>query len=437
MKHTIRGTALIVLLTLFVSLGWISSGLAHTPGNSGVVVRNWNQLALSTARVKLASDAQAARIYAMVNVAIYDAVNGIASRHGSHDRDQALVPPDGAPAQGDPVAAAASAAHAVLTGLYPDLAPQFDAQLASDLSGLGGTGQVSAGQSWGEQVGAQVLSARANDGSSPVEIQPAGMGPGQFRADWSGSQFRNLLPFAIADPNVYVSLGPPGLTSLDYAAALEEVKLLGNAAIPDAGKLATFQFWNLPAGTSQPPGAWIQIALAVTNDRPLELTRMSRLFALLTMAMADTVAPTYKTKFGFHSWRPATAIREADTDGNPNTTADPTWSPRAGGIGGSPEHWSGHSSFAGSASRVLAGFFCQDDIPFTLVTDSAPGGQARTYPSFSAAEAEMGRSRVVGGIHFEFSNQAGIAAGHGVASEVLSNKLLLKRGPTHFGQCPR
>jgi len=436
MKYTIRGAAVIVSLTLVLSLGRISNGQAPTNVISGVVVRNWNQLALNTARVKSSSDAQAARLYAMVNVAIYDAVNGIVSRRGSFDRDQALVPADGAPAQGDLVAAAASAAHAVMTGLYPDLASQFDAQLASDLSGLDGTGPVTAGQAWGEQVGAQVLAARANDGSSPDQSQPAGSGPGQFRAVWSGTQFRNLAPFAIADPSVYVSAGPPDLTSLDYAAALEESKLLGNAAIPDAGKLATFQYWNLPAGTSQPPGAWIQIALTVTGDRPLQLPKMARLFALLSMAMCDTIAPTYQTKFVFHAWRPATAIREADTDNNPNTTPDPTWSPRAGGIGGTPEHWSGHSAFAGAAARVLAGFFCEDNISFTLVTDSAPGGQARTYPSFSAAEAEMGRSRVVGGIHFEFSNQAGIAAGHGVASEVLSHKLLLKRGRTHFGQCP-
>jgi len=435
MKPKTRVTAIIVSLTLFVMLGWIPAQ-AQSADNSGTVARNWNQLALSTARTKNLSDAQAARLYAMVNVAIYDAVNGIVSRHGSHDRDHALVPPDGAPAQGDTIAAAASAAHAVLIGLYPDLASQFDAQLASDLAALHGNGRVQAGREWGDHVGAEVLTARANDGSSPDETQPPGVGPGQFRAAWSGTQFRNLVPFAIADSSVYVSPGPPALTSLDYAAALAEVKLLGNAAIPDADKLATFQYWSLGAGTSQPPGAWIQIALAVTNDRPLPLPEMARLLALLSMAMADTVAPTYQTKFQFHSWRPATAIREADTDDNPNTIGDAGWSPRAGGIGGTPEHWSGHSSFAGAGSRVLAGFFCQDNIPFSLVTDSAPGAQARSYPSFSAAEAEMGRSRVLGGIHFEFSNQAGIKAGEGVAAEVLARKLLLQRGPTHFGQCP-
>src|SRR5215813_9317018 len=158
MKLIIRIPTVVVSLILFVTLAW-TPGQAHPVDNSGVVVRNWNQLALTTARTKNASDAQASRLYAMVNVAIYDAVNGIASRHGVFDRDHALVPPDGAPAQGDLVAAAASAAHAVLVGLYPDLASRFDAQLASDLSGLGRTGPVSAGQAWGEHVGAEVLAA--------------------------------------------------------------------------------------------------------------------------------------------------------------------------------------------------------------------------------------------------------------------------------------
>src|SRR6185295_16520904 len=118
MKPVIRSTALIVSLTLLVTLGWIQ-GQACSSVNSSAVVGNWNQLALATARAKNASDAQAARLYAMVNVAIYDAVNGIESSRSAVDRDFARVPPNGAPPQGNLVAAAASAAHAVLIGLYP------------------------------------------------------------------------------------------------------------------------------------------------------------------------------------------------------------------------------------------------------------------------------------------------------------------------------
>ena len=373
----------------------------------------------------------------MVNVAMYDAVNGIVSeRDHRAARKHALVPTGEAPSQGNLFAAASAAAHAVLVGEFPAGAATYDAQLQSDLAALGTGWRVSAGREWGAEVGARVREARADDGSSPNETQAAGSGPGQFRAEWSGVQFRNLVPFGIADSSPYVGGGPPALTSLDYAADFAHVELVGNAALPDAGKLATFQYWSLGAGTSQPPGAWIQTALAVGGTRALPLAEKARLLSLVGMSLSDTVAPTYTTKFVYRFWRPATAIREADTDGNPLTDPDPTWSPRAGGIGTSPEYWSGHSTFSSAAAAALAGFFCDDGISFSLVTDSAPGGQARTYPSFSAAAAEAGRSRIVGGIHFEFSNQEALAAGRAIAAEILAGKLLRRRGQTHFGACP-
>jgi hypothetical protein len=425
--------ALSLMLAL---LGGAPDAVAE-PLVSGDVVRAWNEVALGTARAKSLSDAQAARAYAMVNVAMYDAVNGIVSRASPIDRDHALVAPGGAPSNGHLIAAAAAAAHTVLAGLFPDQIAAYDARLAADLAPLKPAGAVAAGRAWGVHVGGAVLTARVSDGSSPNETQPAGSGPGQFRAAWSGVQFRNLTPFAIADASVYVSAGPPVLTSLDYAAALAEVRLLGSSAIPDAARQATFQFWSLGGGTSQPPGAWLQVAIAVSSNPAMGIVNSTRLFALLAMAMADTVAPTYMTKFTYRFWRPATAIREADTDGNPDTDpADPSWHPRAGGIGTSPEHWSGHSSFSGSAARVLQGFFCDDAISFTLRTDSAPGGVPRTYASFSEAETEAGLSRVVGGIHFDFSNVGGIRPGRRIAEEILASKLLLKAGSTHFGSCP-
>jgi hypothetical protein len=424
--------------TLALTLGLVL-GSARAPAaparRSADVVREWNTSALDAVRTTRASDAQAARLYAMLNVAMYDAVNGILWQRG-RQRDHALVPPNGAPRQGDLVAAAAAAAHGVLVAAVPAEQAQLDAQLASDLSALGNNGSVSAGRAWGEAVAQQVTAAREGDGATPEETGPAGAGPGQFRATWTGAQFRHLLPFAIVDPNVYVSAGPPSLTSVDYAAAFAEVKLLGNAATSDPQKLATFQFWNLPAGSDQPPGAWVQVALTVAASRSLAMEESTRLLALVSMATADTVAPTYTTKFVFNAWRPTTAIREADTDDNPDTTADPSWAPRGGGIGGNPEHWSGHSVFSAAAAAVLAGYFCNDAISFSLATDSSPGSVARTYPSFSAAATEAGKSRVFGGVHFEFSNQAGLAAGRAIAQEVLERKLLLQHGPTHFGSCP-
>ena len=368
-------------------------------------VAEWNGLALTAVRLLRASDADAARLYAMVNVAIYDAVNGVEDQHSA--REPALVPGPG-PRQADPRAAAVAAAHAVLVGLDGARAADYDRQLAADLDRLRPGGRRDAGVAWGDSVGQRVLAARADDGSTPVETQPAGTGPGVFPSAWSGVQYRNLRPFAVADPSAYVLGPPPALTSLDYAAAFAEVQLLGNAAIPAPDKLATFQFWAVPTGTAQPPGEWLKIAITVATGHSTDLADGARLLARLTMAMSDNTIATVGTKYAHVHWRPTTAIRQADTDDNPLTVADPTWAARVGSAGSTPEWISGHSSYSSTAATVLVGFFCADRIPFAVTTDSAPGGASRSYPSFSAAAAEAGRSRVFGGQHF--SGEISIAA---------------------------
>jgi membrane-associated phospholipid phosphatase len=426
------------LLLAIALVGLVGAGpavpAAARPARADIdSVRGWNELALTAVRVTRATDADAARLYAMVNVAMYDAVNGLA---GAHARTPALVPGPG-PRGADEQAAAAAAAAAVFVALDPARAAGYDARLATDLARLPDAPAVASGARWGRWVGESVVAARAGDGSTPVESQPAGAGPGVFRAAWAGTQYRNVRPFAVADPARYVPGPPPALDSVPYAAALAEAAVLGNADLPAPDLLATYQFWSLPAGSSQPPGEWLRIALSVASARRLHLADQARLGALLTMALADTTVATVATKYAYRHWRPTTAIREADTDGNPVTVADPTWAARAGSVGGTPEYVSGHSSYSGAGATVLAGFFCTDAIPFTHATDSAPGGVARSYPGFAAAAAEAGRSRVYGGQHFEFSNQAGLGIGRNVGAEVLATRLLRRTGGTHVGACPR
>jgi hypothetical protein len=184
MSLSVRAAIAFLLVTLFAASDRVTA--THTGPDP---VRAWNELALQTVRTLRLSDAQAARLYAMVNVAMYDAVNGIVSRHGAwNDRAHALVPGTAAPQHGDPRVAAAAAAHAVLIGEHPSLAATYNAQLAVDVaSGFGG----GSGQQWGASVGAQVRALRAADGSTPNESQAGSDAPGHFRASWSGVQFRN------------------------------------------------------------------------------------------------------------------------------------------------------------------------------------------------------------------------------------------------------
>jgi hypothetical protein len=413
----------------------VSSAPAVAGGTDGSVVRAWNDLAFDAVRANNLSDARAARLYAMVDAAMYDAVNATG---GGPVREPAIVP-TGGNAPGDPRAAAAGAAHDVLVAFFPAQAGTYDAPLAADMTAIDAWPQAERGRRSGASVAAGVLAARADDGSAGNEIQPGDPAMGKFQDPWSGVQFRFLAPFAVADSAPYVGTGPPALTSPEYTAAFNEVKVLGSASPPDPAKRATFDYWALGGRTNQPPGAWLQVAEAVSESQDLTLAETARLFALESMAMADTVGPTYMTKFKFHTWRPRRAIREADLDPNPDTAPDPTWEPRGGGAGSSPGHWSGHSSFSTAGATVLAGFFCDDSIPFTLTTDptgTAPQ-QTRSYGSFASAANEAGRSRILGGLHFEFSNVAGADAGRAIGTEVLRSALLREHGPTHRGSCPR
>jgi len=408
-----------------ISVILVCSSLPFAAFGENVITR-WNAQALETVRTERLGAAPASRTYALVNVAMYDAVNGIDRRRHRSTRDYALVPPTGAPGRGDRRAAAAAAAHAVLSSLYPDLGDRYDAQLASDLDAFGGHSgrRVALGVTWGEEVGNQVVALRAEDGSSPQEIQPGGTSPGEFRANFTSAQYRNMIPFAIEDKAPYRSLGPPPLTSREYLAAHHEVRLLGDDAYVNQDYEEIFRFWRGGGGSARPPGEWIKIAIVVAEQRQttLFLSATARLFALLGMAMADSTITTWDSKFTYHFWRPATAIQYASTDGNPDTVEDLNWTPRNGSIGGSPEHTSGQSTYAGAGSTILAGFYCDDSIEFSFEGDDAIAGP-RTFVSFSDAAREAGRARIFAGIHFEFSNQAGQGAGRSVAREILATAL--------------
>ena len=385
---------------------------------SGDPIRAWTGLALDAVASSGAGDAGAARTYAMVDAAMYDAVNALlppARRHRP-----AIVAPR-REAAGDPAVAAAAAAHDVLVALYPQYSAQYDDLLASAIDSSGSPDAASRGATWGEEVAAGVLRARAEDGLVGTETQAASTIAGEFDQPWN-AQPRHLAPFVIDHPRKYVDAGPPALDSAEYAAAFNIVEELGDSSRADPDADAIFRFWSLGTGTEQPPGAWLRVAATVSAERSLSLDSTARLFALTSMAMADTVAPTYETKTRYHFWRPVAAIARATEDGNPDTMpADHAWTPR-GGKSGSPEHWSGHSSFSAAAATVLAAYF-GDDVPFTLVTGSSQG-VSRPFTSFSQAAAEAGGSRVLGGLHFPFSNAAGLVAGRQIATEVLKRARL-------------
>ncbi len=259
-------------------------------------VTRWVEQAMQTVRDRNIGTPAAGRVYAMVTVAIYDAVNGI-DRRRHHGYEHALVPADGAPVNGNRDAAVAAAAHAVLKGLASAQGPVLDAALAADLAALGATDKpVVAGRQWGAFVGQQVLALRSNDGTQVAENMPAGTAIGEHRAVFD-ARFRHMTPFGIASIAPYSSPAPPALSSAAYAAAYNDVKTFGQQD-GDAERNEIALFWLAEGGTVRETGTSMQALVAIVDQQgtSANLSATARVFALVGMAVADAVAAVWETK---------------------------------------------------------------------------------------------------------------------------------------------
>jgi hypothetical protein len=391
-------------------LTWVLVLIGVTAARADVVTE-WNAAALDAIRANRTPPPQASRALAILHVSIYDAVNGIDRTH------EPYLVRSRVPASASIDAAASAAAHRVLVTLFPATSASFDDRLAQILAAIPNGPHKRKGIEWGESVARQVLDARANDNADALVAPPSGAGAGVWVptppafAPYLLPQWGFVAPFAMPTSSFVRPLGPPALGSARWAADYDEVKSLGAAAgssrTADQSEIALF--WADGAGTETPPGHWNTIAQSVATARGTTLVENARLFALLNMAMADAAICAWDAKFNFNFWRPVTAIRNGDSDGNPATAADPAWSPFIV-TPPFPEYVSGHSTFSGAAAKVLAMFYGTDLVGFTAESDGAPG-VVRAFTSFSAAADEAARSRLYGGIHFRSANEDGLAAG--------------------------
>ncbi len=361
------------------------------------------------------------RNYAMMHAAMFDAVNSIDGTYTPYLTD---VP--GSP-NASLEAAAAQAAHDVLAALYPTRREVFDAELAASLEGIE-ENRAQQGIRVGQIVAERLLAVRANDGwnvtppsyslpPTPGNWQPTP--PGNAAATFT--HYGSVLPFAITSSTQFAPNPPPAMTSAEYAAALNEVKEIGavNSATRTADQTIVARLW---AGVGTPTNflfVWNNVARTVALERGITTVEMARLFALTNISLHDALQTSFASKFQYGMWRPVTAIRRADEDGNPDTTPDAAWS----SLIVSPPYptYAGNMATIGtSQSTTLALFFGRDDIRFQHTWEGA-GGATRSYAGFGAMADEQARARVYGGIHFTFDNVAGQSIGQNVANYVFRN----------------
>jgi hypothetical protein len=369
--------------------------------------------------------------------AIFDAVNGIERRY-----TPIHVEPN-APRGASKRAAAIQAAYTALVTLFPAQVGAFEEDLQASLD------QVSAGPSqdnslsiargrlWGEQVALEILAWRAADGLNPPGPPYLGStAVGKWRptppafAPGLAPTMATTEPFVIEAPWSFRSLtGPPPLTSQEYADSVNEVESLGSATsmTRTADQTEAARFWF---GTA--PAFWNRAAVTAARARNLTLSEDARLFAVLTVAQADAIISCWDSKYFFELWRPITAIRLADTDGNPATMADPTWTPLLA-TPPYPEYDSGHQSVSRASATVLIAYF-GDDLAFAGFSENFPG-VTRSYANFTAAADEAFLARIWAGIHFRFAMEDTRTRATAVAQYVLDHAALPIHGK-HRGQVP-
>ncbi len=397
-----------------------------TDGTDAVI--DWNAVALNTIQATGTPTLIASRNLAIVHAAIYDATNAIYRTHEPY-----LVNVDPSEVAGaSPEAAVVQAAYEALVNLYPTQRTVLDEQRIRSLAEIPSSTAKDVGIVLGRSVAEQIIALRSNDGSvqaneSPYSLEPA-LGVWQpTPPNFTPAVFPNwgqVTPFAISSGSAFRPDGFPALESAEYAEEFDEVRILGerNSAIrtPEQTEIAKFWSFGRP-DTITTPGQWNRIAEEVALQQGNTLEENARLFALLNITVADAGIAAYDAKYSYNRWRPITAIRGADIDGNPNTIADSDWEPLLN-TPPHPDYLAAHSVFGGAAAKILADFF-GDNTSFTATSQELPG-ISRSYSSFMQGAQENGDSRIYGGVHFQSANLDGLATGIAIGEFVSQNFLV-------------
>jgi hypothetical protein len=354
---------------------------------------------------------------AMVQIAVYDAVNAIARTHEPYLRN--LPKP---PRRASKAAAAATAAHHVLVGLVPSLPDGVKAQLdtlyASSLAAIPNSWRKTAGVNIGATVAARMLARRADDGRYVPYSFTASTDVGKWRPELPAfvsdpfAWVSNVKPFALRRASQFRTHGPLSLTSAQYAIEFNEVKSLGslNSVDRTPAQTETGLFYSI-----NPMPMMHKSFRDIATAKGLSITRAARLFAMLDTSAADALIACWDDKDYWSFWRPITAIREAANDGNPDTAPQSDWLPFLP-TPPYPDHPSGFNCFTGAMMAAGKAFFGTDSVAISI---TSPGtNTTRTYSRLSAVLTDTINARIYLGFHFRTPDVQGARLGRQTARYV-------------------
>jgi hypothetical protein len=381
------------------------------------VITDWDEKAIA-AVTPMASlggtfPHKAQRLMGMVHAAMFDAVNSIERRYRPY---LAQLPAD--PATSKEVAAAAAAA-AVLATIDAKTASEMKAALATYLVSIPDGAAKSDGVKLGEAIAAKVVAARANDGSDAPDAYRPRTTPGVYvpTTITMSSMWPNLKPFAMANPSQFRPGPPISLESKEWAADFNEIKDYGgqSSAKRTAQQTETARFWLVG-----PPTAYHPFIRQLVIAKQMDVVDSARFMALMAVALNDSTIAVLDAKYHYNFWRPITAIRNGDIDGNPATDREATWQP-LDNTPMHPEYPCAHCIQSSSIAGVVKAVFGTADIPEIAITSPTAPGVTYRWTSMTAFTEEIANARIWSGFHYRFSTRVGTEMGLQIGEYVVKN----------------
>jgi hypothetical protein len=389
------------------------------------VVLDWNAIAVNTAVANNQNPFAQARYAAIVQLAVFEAVNSI-----THDY-QPYLGTITAPADASPEAAAIEAAYLVLSTYFPASQAPLEADRTNSLASIPDGQAKTDGIFTGDAAAAAMTALRASDGSSPPQFKiPGPPVPGEWQATAScpivngvavgvGFQWQNVTPFGIPSAGDFLLAPPPVLASNRYTKTYDEVMTVGSLNStqrpPDRANVALFY------AASSPTQVFNQAAQQVAMQKGRSLSQNAYALALINMAMNDSLVAAFLNKYHYNFWRPETAIHAGDADGNPNTVGDPNWTPFIV-TPCFPSYPSNHGSAGNAAATILGWVYGETGHSITLTNPGLPQIVLQ-YNSFNQITDDISDARVYGGIHFRTDQAAGERLGKAIGRAVYTNNL--------------
>jgi hypothetical protein len=393
-------------------------------------VLDWNAIAVNTAVKNGQSPFAQARYAAIVQLAVFEAVNSITGDYQPFLGT--ITAPPGASAE----AAAVEAAYRVLSTYFPASAAALDAARVTSLASVPDGQAKTDGIAVGDATATAMIALRANDGSSPAQFKTPGPAvPGEWQATPScpivkgvasgiAFQWQNITPFGIPSVSAFLLDPPPALTSNEYAKAYNEVMAVGsiNSTERPQDRADVARYYAV----TSPTQVFNQAAQQIVQEEGGSLADNARALALINMAINDSLVASFFNKYQYNFWRPETAIHGGDLDGNPKTDPDPSYVPFIV-TPCFPSYPSNHGSAANAAAEVLRRLYGEAGHAMTL-TNAAVPGIVLQYTSFKQITDDISDARVYGGIHFRTDQDAGAVLGRAVGASVYKDNLRPNRG---------